>query len=233
MSGALGLDGAAGAWVGWHLQEGHSQALVIESQAQLLDVLKTVELAFIDIPIGLADVHHHRVCDQLLRRCLKNRKSSVFPCPTRAAVYAENYEQACERNVEICGKKLSKQSWNICDKIRQIDTLLQNNPGIQLLESHPEFLFQYLNDDLPVLSSKKTKEGYLQRLEIIRRYHPELFSKLSQALPFRRGKADDWVDAGILAIAASMALTSGFATIPEVPSNDALGLSMAIHLPLI
>lgn len=231
MSGALGLDGAAGGWVGWLIEDEHVQALSFNDDAQLLEILPVVELSFIDIPIGLADLDHHRRCDELLRKRLKTRKSSVFPCPTRAAVYAENYMQACDLNVEISGKKLSKQSWNICDKIRQIDTLLQNNSGFHLKESHPEFLFQYLNDDKPLHSSKKTMEGYLERMEIIRRYHPSLHSTLSRAQPGGLGKMDDWVDAAILAIAASLALKSGLMTIPEKPTADGKGITMAIHLP--
>jgi predicted RNase H-like nuclease len=233
MSGALGLDGAAGGWVGWHIQDEQAYPISIENEVQLLEVLNSVELAFIDIPIGLADAQHERVCDQLLRQQLKLRKSSVFPCPSRAAVYATNYLEACELNTQVNGKKLSKQSWNICNKIRQIDSLLCQNPDLMLRESHPEYMFQYLNDNLPLHSSKKTNEGIQERLNVIQRYHPHLFSQFKAVFPGHFGKLDDWVDAGILAIAASLAITSGFICLPDVPSTDARGLTMAIHLPVV
>jgi len=231
--GALGLDGAKGGWVGWLIQDQDIQPMVFISEDQLMVSLPMVELAFIDIPIGLSDRNHQRTCDSLLRKRLKARKSSVFPCPSRPAVYAADYQQACDLNVDITGKKISKQAWNICDKIRQIDALLQRNPSLKLGESHPEYLFQYLNDDQALRSSKKTTDGLTERLEIIARYHPKIRTALTESLPYRFGKIDDWIDAAILAIAANMAVKSGILTIPEPPLFDAEGRSMAIHYPRI
>ena len=60
----------------------------------------------VEIPIGLRD--GPRCCDLLARRRLGRRRFSVFPAPARAALEAVRYDDACRRNQEATGKKLSR-----------------------------------------------------------------------------------------------------------------------------
>ena len=70
---------------------------------------------YVDMPIGLPD--WERQLERLARKCLSVRPGSIFSVPCRQAVYSTSYESACDINAEITGKKLSKQSWYLCDKI--------------------------------------------------------------------------------------------------------------------
>jgi len=85
-------------------------------------------LILIDIPIGLPSISH-RTCDTRARRFLgAGKTSSVFAPPCREALYAKNYEEACEINQKILGKKTSRQAWSIAPKIREVDEFLRSHP---------------------------------------------------------------------------------------------------------
>ena len=119
--------------------------------------------ALIDIPIGLGSKTIFRKVDQFLRNKLsKNFKSSVFNTPNRAAVYAEDYLNSKEINLYETEKSVSIQAWNICPKIKEIDTFLTKHSSakISLTESHPELCFQELNNQTPLQFKKNCKEGF-------------------------------------------------------------------------
>lgn len=77
-------------------------------------------LLAIDIPIGLLD--GTRACDTAARKLLgQPRGSSVFPSPCRAAIQVASYGDACDANELRTGRKLSRQTWGIAPKIKQVD----------------------------------------------------------------------------------------------------------------
>merc|ERR1712070_431832 len=102
----------------------------------------------------------------------KGKKSSVFNAPCRQAVRANNYIQAKEINKKILSKSISIQSWNISNKINEVDEFLIKNKNKQLNihESHPELCFINLNNEVPLKNNKKTKQGVNERITILNKY---------------------------------------------------------------
>jgi len=117
--------------------------------------------AAIDIPIGLAD-RDPRSCDVAARRLLGPRRSSIFPAPVRAVLEAGSYAEACMLSRRACGKGISRQLYNILDKVRTVDAL--QSPGLQdqLFEMGPELSFAVLTGR-PMPANKRTAEGRAAR----------------------------------------------------------------------
>ena len=187
---------------------------------------------FIDIPIGLAD-GHKRDCDQMVRRLLSPlRHTSVFSTPVRDAVYAPDYDTACNINAKQTGNRISKQSWNICPKIREVDEYLREHPGLQnrVYESHPEVAFYALNGLQSLPTQKKSNEGQAQRLALLEQHIDNarrLFSDAAGDYPRSQVQCDDILDAMVLAIMAS-GNDTGLVSVPEPTPRDRYGLPMRI-----
>ena len=96
--------------------------------------------AAIDIPIGLAD-REPRSCDVAARRLLGPRRSSIFPAPVRAVLEAASYAEACMLSRRASGRGISKQLYNILEKIRTVDALQSPRLQEQLFEMGPELSF--------------------------------------------------------------------------------------------
>lgn len=62
------------------------------------------------------------------RHYLSGRGSCLFNTPCRQAVYVDDYREASDINRMILGKGLSKQSFSISNRIREIDLLLERQP---------------------------------------------------------------------------------------------------------
>jgi len=212
MMTGVGIDGAPDGWIaatytgtGWTLEHGE----------RLQDVATAG--ALIDIPLGLP-ADSQRACDQCARdRLTPHRHQSVFSCPVRSAVYADSYEEACDINEERTGRRISIQAWNIVPKIREADTVAQE---LDLRESHPELLFQAL-DQAVVRTSKHTEEGVSVRRSVLTE-HGSLRC-LDQGFPAGAG-TDDVLDAMVLALAADSRLKP----LPPDAPTDAQGIPMQI-----
>ena len=129
------------------------------------------------MPIGLPENTYDIRPETEGRKILSSRSSCIFTVPCRQAVYEDDYYKANEINRDVLGKGLSKQSFSICSKIKEIDKFLNNAPEFEnrLLESHPEICFAMLNFDgtmaMPIFENKKTEEGMERRLEVLSRYY--------------------------------------------------------------
>ena len=157
--------------------------------------------------MGLPD-DRTRQLDSLARRLLPGRGASVFPVPGRAAVYAPDYETACRLNQAFHGRKISRQAWNICPRIKEADQLLLHLPQFRnrLFESHPEIAFTLLSG-APMLHSKKTKPGLEERLTVLRRWIPAADDYFHEALnryPRRAMARDDVIDSMILHVVGQL-----------------------------
>ena len=116
-----GLDGCRGGWMMVRLDTTNRQISVDFAPTwQTLD-FSGLALAAVDMPIGLAD-RGPRACDLAARKALSpKRGSSVFPTPCRQTLSAKSYEDALSINRRILGRGLTKQSWAIAPKIREVD----------------------------------------------------------------------------------------------------------------
>ena len=192
-----GLDGCHGGWVlatvpADDRATGEFAVTVLPSLAPVVAALSTGRMvcAAIDIPIGLA-AREPRPCDLAARRLLGPRHSSVFPAPARGVLGARSYEDACARSRRACGKGISRQLYNILDKIRAVDTL--QSPGLQrqLFEMSPELSFAELTG-VPMAASKRTASGRTAREQALRSAFGE---QGVLATPPAGAKRDDVLDA--------------------------------------
>lgn len=188
---------------------------------------------FIDIPIGLLSRGKSiRACDREARKILgRPRSSSIFPVPCRDAVYVETYKLANKINRDRIRKGLSKQSWNISSKIKEMDQFMQGHDDAKdyIFESHPEVCFWALNDRKPMKHYKKTQEGINERKELLKEFWEFPVSPLVQVSRNYQKKdleIDDVLDAWVLALSAERHPEIKF--LPNPYEYDDLGIPMRI-----
>jgi predicted RNase H-like nuclease len=225
----VGVDGCPGGWAAVFLtQKGGYKVKVFQDFASIVLPLKEA-LVLVDIPIGLS-ADGNRLCDIAARKVLGARRSSVFTTPCRLAADAPTYSTAKEINLELTGKSLSKQAWNITAKINEVNDflLLKANPLVTVREVHPEVCFWGLNQKIPMREYKKTNDGYNQRQSLLNRYYAPAHFLIHNAFinnQRRQLSLDDIVDA--LCAAVTGWLSQGeLLSLPEIPEADQYGLPM-------
>lgn len=228
----IGLDGCKKGWILIAKVDGNSwQAEVISSIQHMLQMFPSPEQVLIDIPIGLP-FKHPRLADGAARKVLTRlRGSSVFPVPSRQSLQAENYRAACDINLQLMDRKLSKQSWNIGDKILEVDSFVRSH-DYPIRECHPEVAFWALNGKEPMPFGKKTKEGQQDRLNLLQSYWTASEEILEYCLSSYQRKvllADDILDALALTISATYPLQC----LPDDPELDEENLPMEIVYPIV
>ncbi len=226
---SLGIDGCRAGWIGILREKGGFRWRVADA---LDDVLppQIPRLAFIDMPIGLSHREPRR-CDRLARSTLGRQfSSSVFPCPARRALDAASYEEANRHNRAALNAGLSKQSFFLLPKIREVDRWLltkARNPK-QLREAHPEVAFMAIKGE-SLTHKKKTQEGFDERLSLLAALDPaaeDLVREIGYATRRKDVAPDDVLDALCLAL---MPLNGELQSLPTRPPRDEAGLPMAIH----
>ena len=102
-----------------------------------------------------------------------------------------------EVNFNECGKRISKQSWNLFPKIKEAQEFLDNKSinKLRVFEVHPELSFMAMNDMILVQASKKTDIGREIRIKLIQKFFPK-FSFESVRNEYKKNQAldDDIVD---------------------------------------
>jgi predicted RNase H-like nuclease len=225
----VGVDGCRVGWLG--VSERTQNQLTTEwfrSTAELITAAEDVDIITIDIPIGLSD-DGSRIADLEARRLLAPaRSSSVFPAPVRAALAAGTWEQACELSTAACGKRLSKQSFAIMHRIREVDKALRGSATLasRVREIHPEVCFYFWNGGRPMAHAKRTPEGVAERRALVEEHFGHVFDQLWGSVPRGVAAEDDLLDA-LAALWTARRLASGHAlTLPAEPPRDRLGLRM-------
>lgn len=191
----------------------------------------------VDMPIGLPERTGAggRAAENAVRPLLGARQSSVFSVPSRAAIYAGDYAEACRVAQETSEppRKVSKQLFNIAPKIREVDAMLRANPeaAARVYEVHPEVAFWRLNGERALDEPKKVKSrpsppGLALRRKLLRA--AKLPPTLVDATPPKGAAEDDVIDA-LACAAIARRLHAGLAhPFPDPPPRDAHGLPMAI-----
>jgi len=227
----IGIDGCRFGWVAVKVDA--LQNFSISKHKTIDEIFQNfpkADIYLIDMPIGLADKSHPRNVEELARPHLKpNKTSSIFPVPCRPAIYSNSYEEAKKNNLEILGKSIPIQSWNISHKIKKLDLfLIQNKTFIQKVsEAHPELCFAKLNNGQPLFSKKNTVEGIEERLNLISKFSSKasVFYKNHQNDFLKKEvKADDFVDALGLALVAFLGIKNGFEILIKKRETDANGI---------
>lgn len=227
----VGVDGCRAGWLAIGLEsESGWQVNVFPDAYRLWDHHRQAFLILIDIPIGLkTDGSAERRCDPIVRKLLGPRRSSLFPAPCRAAIYTSSYQEACDINQRLTGKRLSVESWNIIPKIREMDYLLSADTAARgrIREIHPEFCFWGLAGQ-PMQHAKKRSEGLAERTELLQSIYPQTTNIIHYTLSTYRRKdvaRDDILDA-LCAAVTGLVGGENLASIPQEPEFDERGLRM-------
>ena len=225
----VGIDGCPAGW--FYVGIGVDQEFnfgVLSDFGHVAPFLHNVELILIDIPIGLPSLGGpERLCDTAARKAIKPRGSSVFPVPARSALAMSTYEAGSEENYKCLGRKLSRQSWAIAPKIREVDQYMLLNRERRIREMHPEVAFWALNRQQSMQFNKKKDEGLDERLAVLERYYPksaECFELARQAFIKKEVANDDIIDALVGAVTAMQ--SPRLKTFPASPSKDEKSLFM-------
>lgn len=226
-----GVDGCRGGWFYARACDQRVSCGTVVALKELLGKVPQTSRVFVDIPIGLRDTDGAvRLCDQQARRLLSPlRTSSVFNPPLRAILAMEDYPEANETSKRLSGKGLSKQSFYITPKIREVDQLITASDKVRgmLREAHPEVCFYGLAGGNPMRHSKKTKEGFDERLKLLVKYQPGVESAVELAMsdyPRKIVAADDILDALVCAVTARM--NEWWVTVPQIPELDSKDIPM-------
>jgi len=235
MQTAIGIDGCKDGWFYFRFDGDTATFGVSPTIASILDALPGDACALVDIPIGLrARGKKERECDRAAREMLGPRRSSVFAAPVRPILKAKDYRGALAQSRRLTGRGLSKQSWNLVPKIRELDELLKARPELarQVFEAHPEVLFTGLAGG-PMSANKATRDGFTERMTILSILHPDAETLVASAFLAHGGfeaARDDVVDAFVLALCARK--PTQLKTLPAEPETDPRGLPMQIvYLP--
>ena len=199
--------------------------------AEVLSKTSDCKLVCVDIPIGLSDGDKPRECDGTARELLKGRRaSSVFPSPIRPCLSAVDYETASKISFERTGKKLTKQTFALMKKIREVDDLMTPELQNRVREIHPEILFWALNGQKPIELNKKTVPGQALRHKLLQEIFADMDGILTQAPPHGY-LMDDALDALVAAWMAGQTVIGEAGTLPENPQFNSKGLKMEILCP--
>lgn len=228
----IGVDGCKGGWLVALLKDSGLDLYKFSSINELVDELP-FDICLIDMIIGLQSKATEVRPETEARKELKNRASTMFPSPSRQAVYGSTKEERLTANLKALGKKFTSQTNAIIPKIRELDEYMQKAPEMRdkILESHPEVCFARLNG-VVLQSSKHTQDGIKDRASILQRYLPEVsYEWVQEHAKIMKCAADDIVDAVCLAIVAGMQTQGETETIPKEPMLDATGILMRLTVP--
>jgi predicted RNase H-like nuclease len=243
MSTPKWVAGADGCPAGWLvvLREtrglAEPRARIVAGFGDILALAEAPRIIAVDMPIGLPDrvTIGGRAPDIAARAVLGERQSSVFAVPSRAAVMTKDYATACEvaRATSAPPRKISKQTFQLFERIREIDALMTPELQSRAFECHPEVAFWVMNGRQPLAEPKKVKSRpHAAGLDLRRRLlaaagYPEDFLAVTA---FRASAAgpDDFLDACACAWTAGRILAGTAITFPDQPPLDARGLRQEI-----
>ena len=222
----LGVDGCRAGWFVVRIRAGAEpivETMLLGDFAEVLALRPAPRFVAVDMPIGLLAKASPggRSCDQEARALLGPRRSSVFSPPLRGHLCAKDWS-------EVSG--ISKQSFHLLPKIREVDRCMTASRQQRVRETHPELAFANLKG-APMTFPKRTTEGQQERLKALQVAIPDVQKVYRDALgQFRRSQVarDDILDALVLAVVATGMATGAAKRLPRRPLRDSRGLLMEI-----
>jgi predicted RNase H-like nuclease len=235
----MGVDGCPGGFVAVcrDAAGGAARAWRVDRFAGLVVGPDRPAVIAVDMPIGLPERTRvgGRGPEALVRPLLGQRQSSVFAIPSRAAVHAADYGEACRLALATSDppRKVSKQAFFLFPKIIEIDRLLVADAGLRdtVHECHPEVAFMLMNGGRPLETPKKVKSrvneaGMRERIALLAGragFDPQFLGR-----PPKGVGPDDLLDAAACCHAAGRWLRGEARGFPEVPERDRHGIAMRI-----
>ena len=168
MSLIIGIDGCkSGLFSVWENQDKSIHSSVFSNLNELKNFFKNESqlIVGIDMPVILSEVIP-RQADQLARKLLSKKASSVFTAPTPEMLDQPNYEKASLVSKKLFGKSMSLQSLYLFPKIKDVQTMIHHE-DMQIYEIHPELSFRAMNNEQVILESKKSHEGFAIRNSLL------------------------------------------------------------------
>jgi len=234
-----GVDGCPGGWLAAFVRPSgdETRLRIVPRFADVLAAPENPKVVAVDMPIGLPERTGlgGRAAENCVRPLLGARQSSVFSVPSRAAIYAGEYREACNvaQSTSDPPRKVSKQLFNIAPKIREVDAVLRGTPDVakRVFEVHPELAFWRLNGEQALTEPKKVKSRCYEPGLALRRgllIAAGLPADAVQSTPLKGAGADDLLDT-LACAATARRIHKGLAQpFPNPPPRDAHGLIMAI-----
>jgi predicted RNase H-like nuclease len=234
-----GVDGCPAGWVAAFVRAAAKEVRVrvVPHFADVVNAPEAPGIIAVDVPIGLPERigPGGRGPEAAVRPLLGARQSSVFSVPSRAAIHAQSFGEACRIGMETSQppRKISKQLFMIAPKIRDVDRLLREDSALasKVFEVHPEVAFWRLNGNRALDQPKKIKGSpYAPGLALRRGLLIEAgFPRgCVEAAPPKGAGADDLLDA-LACAAIARRIDAGTAEpFPASPQRDAFGLRIAI-----
>jgi predicted RNase H-like nuclease len=235
-----GVDGCRTGWVVAFVRPagGEARVRVVSHFTGVLVAPEAPAVVAVDIPIGLPERTGlgGRAAEKAVRPLLGARQSSVFSVPSRAALAALDYGEACRIALATSQppRKVSKQLFMLAPKIREVDACLRADAtaaAARVFEVHPEVAFWRLNGERALAEPKKVKgRRYEAGLALRRRLLIDagLPAALVNGAPPAGAGADDLLDA-LACAAVARHIHAGVARpFPDPYERDAFGLRMAI-----
>jgi predicted RNase H-like nuclease len=234
-----GIDGCPSGWIVAFARADLSEVR-LRLAPRFIDVPTAPEapaVIAIDIPIGLPERAGHggRAAENAVRPLLGARQSSVFSVPSRAAIAAQDYREACRIALATSEppRKVSKQLFMLTPKIREVDAALRADATLsqRVFEVHPEVAFWRLNGEAALSEPKKVKGRphepglALRRCLLIKAGLP---AAAVDASPPKGAGPDDLIDALACAAIARRIYTGEARPFPDPPERDAFDLLIAI-----
>ena len=108
----IGADGCRGGWIACILDHGEFRTERYDSVELLVKQYPEFDAFLIDMAIGLQSRADQLRPDDLARKELRPRTSSVFPIPCRQAVYANTEEEQKKENIHEFNKEVPVRTWN-------------------------------------------------------------------------------------------------------------------------
>lgn len=234
-----GMDGCRSGWVVAFVRPagGEARVRIVSHFTGVLAAPEAPAVIAVDIPIGLPERTGPggRAAESAVRALIGARQSSVFSVPSRAALAALDYGEACRIALSTSQppRKVSKQLFMLAPKIREVDACLRGDAAAaaRVFEVHPELAFWRLNGERALAEPKKVKgRCYEAGLALRRRLLIEagLPATLVNGAPPRGAGADDLLDALACAVIARRIHAGVARPFPDPHERDAFGLRMAI-----
>jgi predicted RNase H-like nuclease len=242
-----GVDGCRDGWLVVLIKpDGHEFRICDVPIKRFADVITMAALIAVDMPIGLPELGG-RDAETLVRPLLGRLSRSVFPVPSRTAVFSErgpfaNQAERYAAHQRAClvaaatskpSKRVTMQTFGIFPKIQDVDESLRSMPGAvrRVFEVHPEVAFQQLNGGAPLTEPKKRKGkpnplGIAHRRELLR--NAQLPENALHANPPKGAAIDDLIDALACAAIARKIFKKCAISFPSPPIPDSCGIPMAI-----
>ena len=229
MTRVAGVDGCRTGWIVVVAESGTrlspEKCVVLGNFGNVLDVTRGCACVAVDIPIGLTEGSSRDADKEARQRLGQPRASSVFPAPPRPLLGEFSYAQACAMSARISGKKISRQTYGLLRKIREVDEAMKPALQTRIVETHPELGFWALEGGRALVDSKRTDRGKRERRRLLMRVYTASFARLS---PPPGSRSDDLHDACVAAWTASRYVQGQAGRVPQNPPKDARGLRMEI-----